>query len=270
MEKLIFECRGMKNGQEFPLKYTGMGEDLSPEFSIRNLSPQAKTLAITLEDVSHPIFPNFTHWLIYNIPARDRIAGAIPSGEYVPGLGNARQGIGYGWCRYAGPKPPKGRQHFYRFTIYALDEEIHLNGLPTKGSFLKKTKRHILQKGHLICPFRNRKTNDTLEKKQLYKKIILFFLLFSLASLLFLIAKFNIQILSGNIIDVTHNSSYTDSMFIIEKEYNHYCDFSETLETIQEKYHLNLKSGDSVFVIYRGTNIEPAPKPIDIIFICKI
>lgn len=153
MDSLIFECGNMKNEETFPVENTGRGQDISPEFIIYNLSSRAKTLAIILEDISHPVFRDFTHWLIFNIPARDRINGAVPGGKMVPSLGNARQGIGYGWYKYAGPKPPKGRQHFYRFTIYALDSEIALTGLPTKTRFLKTAKGHIIQQGSIVGRF---------------------------------------------------------------------------------------------------------------------
>lgn len=68
-------------------------------------------------------------------------------------MGNARQGIGYGWYKYAGPKPPKGQQHLYRFTIYALDSEIELPFLPTKGRFIKGAKGHIIQQGNIVGEF---------------------------------------------------------------------------------------------------------------------
>lgn len=93
MDSLIFECSSMKNGEIFSVENTGRGQDISPEFLIKNLSSCAKTLAIILEDVRHPVFKAFTHWLIFNIPAREKIDGAIPGGKMVPGLGNARQGI---------------------------------------------------------------------------------------------------------------------------------------------------------------------------------
>lgn len=153
MDTLLFECAGMKNGDRFPIENTGRGQDLSPEFILKNLSPSAKTLAILLEDIRHPLFKSFTHWLIWNIPAAERITGAIPGGKIVPSLGGARQGIGYGWYRYAGPKPPKGQQHLYRFTIYALDSEIELSLFPTKGSFIKKAEGHMLQQGNLVGRF---------------------------------------------------------------------------------------------------------------------
>lgn len=93
---------------------------------------------------------NFTHWLIFNIPAREKIDGDIPGGKILSCLGNARQGIGYGLYKYAGPKPPKGRQHLYRFTMYALDSEIDLTGLPTKKRFMKMAKGHIIQQGSIV------------------------------------------------------------------------------------------------------------------------
>ena len=150
---LLFECVGLKAGGKFPIENTGRGRDVSPEFLVKNLSPAAKTLAITLEDIRHPLFKSFTHWLIWNIPATEKIAGAIPGGRIVPNLRNARQGLGYGWYKYAGPKPPKGNQHLYRFTIYALDQEIELPFLPTKGRFIKRAKEHIIQQGNIIAEF---------------------------------------------------------------------------------------------------------------------
>ena len=150
---LLFECVGIKTGGKFPMENTGRGQDVSPEFLIKNLSPAAKTLAVTLEDIRHPLFKDFTHWLIWNIPAAEKIAGAIPAGRIVPNLGNARQGLGYGWYKYAGPKPPKGTHHLYRLTIYALDSEIELPFLPTKGHFIKRAKGHIIQQGDIVGEF---------------------------------------------------------------------------------------------------------------------
>lgn len=150
--RLIFHCPGMAEGEKIPLEHTGRGADRSPEFLLENLSPQAKTLAVTLEDLSHPI-RNFTHWVIWNIPAADRIPPDIPPGASVPSLGDARQGLGYGLHRYAGPKPPRGKRHFYRFSVYALDCAATLGPLSTKRAFLRKAKDHILQKGSVTCCF---------------------------------------------------------------------------------------------------------------------
>ena len=147
-QTLDFDCVGIDDGGVIPIGHTGRGQDMSPEFLIWNLSPQAKTLAITLEDLNHPI-RDFTHWVIWNIPAGERIKAGIPAGKSVPSLGNAKQGVAYGRHRYAGPKPPRGRTHIYRFTVYVLDSAITLSPRATKKAFLKKAERHIIQAGSI-------------------------------------------------------------------------------------------------------------------------
>lgn len=149
---LKFKCTGMEDSGKIPIENTGRGQDISPEFIIENLSPDAKTLAITLEDLSHPV-KNFTHWVIWNIPATSKIEKGIKAGKNVPSMGNAKQGFGYGIHRYAGPKPPKGKIHTYRFTIYSLDCGIRLCANSFKRNFLKKAEKHILQKGSITGEF---------------------------------------------------------------------------------------------------------------------
>ena len=160
---LRFECIGIKNNGKFPVENTWRGRDLSPEFQFYNLLGNAKTLAITLEDLSHPI-KNFTHWVIWNIPAASHIAGAIPAGQTVPSLGNAKQGIAYGLHRYAGPKPPKGKKHSYCFTIYVLDCELDLQANTVKKEFLKRAEGHILQKGSLTAEFESSKSGGKRDR----------------------------------------------------------------------------------------------------------
>ncbi len=151
MEQLIFSLSDFINGDTFPIDHTGRGKDLSPEIVIENLSDNVKTLAVTLEDISHPI-KNFTHWIIWNIPATSKIEKAISKGKYVSDIG-ATQGVAYGMHKYAGPKPPRGKTHKYRITVYALDCLIDLSANKRKKHFLKKAENHILQKGCLEYKF---------------------------------------------------------------------------------------------------------------------
>ncbi|MBE6754194.1 MAG: YbhB/YbcL family Raf kinase inhibitor-like protein [Ruminococcaceae bacterium] len=153
-EILEFECSAIDAQGSFLPEYTGYGQDISPRFVISNLSPAAKTIAITLEDMSHPI-KGFTHWVIWNIPALDIIEKAVPAGKSIAIQGNinAKQGIAYGLHRYAGPKPPRGKSHIYRFTLYVLDCEIDLSANVFKKSLLKKAAGHIIQKGEISGEF---------------------------------------------------------------------------------------------------------------------
>ncbi|BDR54666.1 hypothetical protein KIMH_07770 [Bombiscardovia apis] len=101
-------CDGIDENQRFKIDHTGRGEDLSPSFRLQNLPEQAQTLALVLRDESHPLFGSMTHWLIWNLPVADTIPSSIPHGTN-PDIGQARQGLAYGWHRYRGPKPPKGK-----------------------------------------------------------------------------------------------------------------------------------------------------------------
>ena len=150
--ELDFVCRAIKADGKFEIENTGRGEDISPEFFLGNLSPYAKSLIITLEDLSLPI-KNYTHWVIWNIPPTDIVPNAIPRGKTVPELGGAVQGRAYGIHRYAGPKPPKGKTHKYCFTIYALDCMLDLKPSATKRKVLKKAIGHVLQIGKVFGYF---------------------------------------------------------------------------------------------------------------------
>ena len=152
-DKLRVHCTGLENGGTFPLEFTGRGKNISPEFVLENLSPDAKTVAVTLKDISHPLFKRFTHWVIWNIPASNCIPGAIPHGKRVETPVRAVQGVAYGWHRYAGPKPPKGTQHQYCFTVYTLDCELSLGAGASMRKFLKSAANHILQQGTVIGAF---------------------------------------------------------------------------------------------------------------------
>ena len=151
MEELTVLCPGIVHG-EFRREHTGRGQDRSPELTLQGLSPEARTLAVVLEDMSHPI-KEFTHWVLWNLPAAERIPGGIPAGRRVAELGGAVQGTAYGLHRYAGPKPPRGRRHTYRFTVFALDCALDLDSGARKKAFLRAAEGHILQSGRVWGEF---------------------------------------------------------------------------------------------------------------------
>lgn len=152
LKSLKISCPDFIDGKKIQLKYTGRGENISPEILLEDLSPGAKTLAVTLEDVSHPI-KNFTHWVAWNLPADGRIPGGLPGGKNVRSPVPAQQGVAYGLHRYAGPKPPRGKTHVYRLTVYALDTRLEISSRYTKRSFLRKAEGHILQTGSITGAF---------------------------------------------------------------------------------------------------------------------
>jgi Raf kinase inhibitor-like YbhB/YbcL family protein len=155
MEELTVTSLTFLEGGMIPVENTARGADRSPELRLHGLNESAVSIAVTMDDASHPLFPNYNHWAIWNLPPRDVIPGAIPRGADVPGLSGAVQGLAYGRHRYKGPKPPRGALHTYVFTVYALDRALDLGPRSRKRSLLRTMEGHILQKAVLTGKFRN-------------------------------------------------------------------------------------------------------------------
>lgn len=138
-----FEHRGL-----IPVEHTGYGADCSPELVLTGLGKDAVSIAIIMNDMSHPI-PAFNHWVIWNIPAISVIPGKIPYGEQVDSLGGAIQGLGYGKHRYRGPKPPFRWSHTYHFNVFVLDCMLDLPSTSRKKNLIAAMQGHILQQAVL-------------------------------------------------------------------------------------------------------------------------
>lgn len=155
MEILKVKSKEFDEGAWIPVRYSARGENLSPDFEIEGIDPNAKSIAIIFDDASHPIFPNYNHWVIWNIPVQAVIPEGIPHGKYVDSLGGAMQGIAYGRNRYKGPKPPLKSIHKYVFTIFILDNKVNLAKNSKKRDLLNIIEGHILQRATLSGKFQS-------------------------------------------------------------------------------------------------------------------
>lgn len=153
--KLKVTSPSFKDGDWIPRKHSARAEDISPCLKLEGISKNAKSIAITLDDASHPIFPHYNHWVIWNIPVQDIIPEAIPHGTVVDELGGAIQGKAYGKNKYKGPKPPFKTVHTYVFTVFVLDCKCDLSHKSKKAYLLEKMNGHILQKGTLSGKFQS-------------------------------------------------------------------------------------------------------------------
>lgn len=157
LDTIEIRSKSFDEGDWIPIRYSARGEDLSPEFLINGIAENAESIAITLDDASHPIFPNYNHWVIWNIPIQNVIPEGIPHGKLVESLGGAVQGIAYGRHRYKGPKPPLKSIHKYVFTFYVLDTKIELDPNNKKKDLLAAMSGHILQQATISGKFQSRK-----------------------------------------------------------------------------------------------------------------
>ena len=153
---LTVTSTAFENEGIMPKRYTGRGEDLSPELSFGPLDRKAVSIAIVMDDLDHPIGA-YNHWVMWNIPAAcTSVPEGVEKGETVSSLGGAVQGRSdYGGKHYyRGPKPPFG-MHSYIFRVYALDCMLSLEANAGKKELLKAMEGHILQYGTLTGLFEN-------------------------------------------------------------------------------------------------------------------
>ncbi|MGA7615586.1 MAG: YbhB/YbcL family Raf kinase inhibitor-like protein [Thermoanaerobaculia bacterium] len=131
-----------------PVKYTCDGNDTIPPLEFENVPPDAKSLALVMNDPDVPpgVNPtrNWDHWVVYDIPADLR---EIREGEAPEGVTGKNS---WGKNQYGGPCPPD-RQHRYFFRLYALDESLDLPPFKTgRPEVLDAMKGHVLAEAELV------------------------------------------------------------------------------------------------------------------------
>lgn len=116
------------DGAAIDARYTCDGLDIAPALSWNGVPEGTAELAIVVTDQDDLSSGQaFIHWVIGGIdPSLDRLdEGAVPPG--------ALQGINFfGDVGYSGPCPPPGETHEYRFTLYALEQQLEaIDGSPS-------------------------------------------------------------------------------------------------------------------------------------------
>lgn len=154
MKEIEITSNAFADNGKIPVRHTGDGEDISPALSLSGISDEAESLAIIMDDIKHPLFKVYNHWLIWNIPVSREIPENIPHGEKVESLGGAVQGIGYGRHKYRGPKPPFGATHQYRYSVYVLDTRLELSPQSKKKDVMAAMDGHILQQGSITGSYK--------------------------------------------------------------------------------------------------------------------
>ncbi len=139
-------------GERIPDKYTCVGENISPPLTWGGIDATVRSWVLIVDDPDAQK-GTFTHWVIYNIPAG---AQGLPEGLLsdeklqsgaIQGMNDAMK-VGY-----AGPCPPPGPAHHYRFNIYALDTVLTLQPRVTKNQVLDAMNGHTVSQGRLTGIF---------------------------------------------------------------------------------------------------------------------
>lgn len=153
MEELKITSKAFEHGGWIPQRYSGYGENISPPIMIKGIVKSAVSMVITLDDLDHPLFSNFNHWIAWNLKPTNIIPEGLPKGAVIEYPIYLEQGVAYGKHCYRGPKPPFNWKHDYLFTIYILDIQLTASTKSNKKAILNEIKGHILQKGVLKGTF---------------------------------------------------------------------------------------------------------------------
>ena len=135
-------------GGNIPSRFTGEGEDVSPELAWSDVPDGTKAFALICHDPDAPLVKpgsyGFVHWVLYGIPA---------SINHLPeGVGDYTQGVNdFGNPGYGGPMPPEGHgTHHYFFWVLALDADVELPPGLTMWALLERIEPHVIGMNRLM------------------------------------------------------------------------------------------------------------------------
>jgi Raf kinase inhibitor-like YbhB/YbcL family protein len=143
------ECLSYKDREAVPTKccHTSVvgGRNISPGFQWSDPPVTTKSFALTIVD-PHPVAKNWVHWMVVNVPFRERklVEGASRSNSLPAGakeLISSFSEIGYG-----GPAPPRGSgAHPYVATLYALNvDSLKLSVSTSLKQFLNSIEGKVI------------------------------------------------------------------------------------------------------------------------------
>ena len=141
------------DGEKIPTRFTGDGEDISPELTWSGVPDGAKELALICDDPDAPTPEPWVHWVIYKIPVgATGLVEHVQMAETLAEPAGAYQGRNsWGTIGYRGPAPPKGHGvHHYHFKLYALDTTLSVTGGLDKKQLLKAMQGHVLAETEVV------------------------------------------------------------------------------------------------------------------------
>ena len=149
---LVISPAGFGEGGAIPVKYTCHGGNVSPGLSWNGAPATTRSFVLIMEDpdASAGIF---THWAIFNIPAKvhSLAEGASPGGQRPAGSIEGKNDAGA--TGYIGPCPPPGRPHRYFFKLYALSDVLSLKTGASRGQILIGIKGITVAEAQVMATF---------------------------------------------------------------------------------------------------------------------
>ena len=136
------------DGGDIPSRNTCDGQDVSPPLRFVELPSGTVELALLVEDPDAPR-GTFVHWVAWGL---DPGKAELGEGEVPAGAGKND----FGKRGYGGPCPPKGAQHRYVFTVFALSDRLELPPGASADDLKQAVSGRTLAEGRLIGRYARR------------------------------------------------------------------------------------------------------------------
>jgi Raf kinase inhibitor-like YbhB/YbcL family protein len=142
-----------REGASIPVRFAckeegGQGKTPPLRWSVTSTGVAAQALVIDDPDAPSGAY---VHWVLFNIDAtaNEMLEGVVPR--------HAEQALNtVGKTGYSPPCPPKGEQHRYRFTVYALDEKVPLPNGAKLDKVLSEIAQRTVARGRMTVQFGKR------------------------------------------------------------------------------------------------------------------
>jgi Raf kinase inhibitor-like YbhB/YbcL family protein len=153
--KLTITSSTLRDGDRIPMSmvYDGMGcagENRSPDLRWSGAPEGTHSYVLTFHDPDAPTGVGFTHWILFDIPARVTALEASAGAGRVQGAERGRNDLGE--LQYVGPCPPPGDPpHHYHLRIAAI--AVPALGVQEGASYALvrfALRGHVLAEGELV------------------------------------------------------------------------------------------------------------------------
>jgi len=163
MEETVFKlsCSSYQNNGPIPVQYAHQGvpggKNTSPGFAWEDPPVSTKSFALSIID-PHPVAKNWVHWLMVDIPFRERKLQEGASRSHTLPTGCVEMKNSYNEMGYGGPEPPRGSGvHPYVATLYALNVAgLKLNADITLTEFLRVIEGKVIAEVGMTGTFEQR------------------------------------------------------------------------------------------------------------------
>ncbi len=174
---MLLTSPSFKNNGPIPQKFTcdgfdkltAGGGDINPALEVANVPPEAKSLALIMDDPDALASPKpseggpsgtFTHWTVWNINPQITFIKeeSTPPGSVEGNTGFGKIGYG-GPCPPASPKPSEGGPsgtHHYHFKLFALDSMLNLPEGAKLADLEKEIQKHLIAETELVGTYQRK------------------------------------------------------------------------------------------------------------------